>query len=212
MFNIIDIIGLIIVAVCGIIAFKNGFVKTFFGFISAFLALVLAFVFCNLGVEIIKENTGIDEWLQNTISASLNKTNENTEIDDIEYDENISATEKNALTETLENLPQNIKDIVGLEEQKEVAQKAIIEKSTDIILKILSWIIIYLVVRIVLMVVCFIFNGIMNIPFLKQINNVTGLFLGIILGLFRIYVILAFISFLVLICAPSYQISPDVGL
>lgn len=215
--NIIDLFGIIIVAVCAIIAFKKGFVKTFFGFVSTFLAIILAFVFCNLGVSIIKDNTGIDEWLEETLTTSLNaeyeeESNlENTEdiVDDVEYIEESASSkdESSILTQALEDLPQNIKDAVGLEEQKEVAKKTIIENSTEIILKILSWIIIYLVVRIVLMIICFVFNGIMNIPFLKQINNLTGLFLGIILGLFRVYVILAFISFLVTITPLDYLVN-----
>ena len=206
MFNIIELLGIIVVAICAIIAFKKGFVKTFFGFISTFLAIILAFVFCNLGVSIIKDNTGIDEWLEEALITSLNakyeESNlENSEeiLEDVEVieDDTSASDENNVLTQALENLPQNIKDVVGLEEQKEVAKKTIIENSIEIILKILSWIIIYLVVRIVLMIICFVFNGIMNIPFLKQINNLAGLFLGIILGLFRIYVALTFISFLV---------------
>lgn len=203
MFNIIDLLGIIILFISGIIAFKKGFVKTFFGFISAFLALILAFIFCNAGVVLIKENTKIDEWLETTISESLS-AHEEEQIEDNDGFEVNETTENNLLSETLQNLPQNIKDAVGLEEQKEVAKKAIVEKSIDIILKILSWIIIYLVVRIVLMVVCFVFNGIMNIPFLKQINNLTGLALGIILGLFRIYVGLAVISFLVSVIPLDY--------
>lgn len=203
MFNIIDLLGIIIVFISGIIAFKKGFVKTFFGFVSSFLALILAFLFCNMGVTLIKENTRIDEWLETTISESLSAHEEEQMEENNEF-EIEESTGNNLLTETLQNLPQNIKDTVGLEEQKEVAKKAIVEKSIDIILKILSWIIIYLVVRIVLVVVCFVFNGIMNIPFLKQINNLTGLALGIILGLFRIYVGLAFISFLVSVTPLDY--------
>ena len=60
MFNIVDIIGIIIVLICAFIAFKKGFVKTFFGFISTFVAIILAFTLCNTGVMIIKQNTGID--------------------------------------------------------------------------------------------------------------------------------------------------------
>ena len=55
----------------------------------------------------------------------------------------------------------------------------------------------YVLVRLLLLVVCLICNGIMNIAFLKQINNLAGLILGVILGLFRVYIILAVISFLV---------------
>ena len=94
-------------------------------------------------------------------------------------------------------MPENIQSMVGFEEYKENTKKTVVASATEVILKILSWIIIYVLVRLLLLVVCLICNGIMNIAFLKQINNLAGLILGVILGLFRVYIILAVISFLV---------------
>lgn len=190
MFNFVDVIGIIVVVLCAIMAYKKGFVKTFFGFISTFLAIILAFSLCNVGVSVIKDNTGIDEWIEDTITNSLNYENKATE-------DKMPKEDENNFLKTLESLPQNIQGAVGLEEYKENAKITIISNSTEIILKILSWIIIYILVKVILSILCIVFDGIMNIPFLKQINNLTGLILGAILGLFRIYVALAVISFLV---------------
>lgn len=197
MFNVIDILGILVVVISAIIAFKKGFVKTFFDFISTFIAIVLAFSLCNFGVQLIKENTTIDEWLEEVLNKSLNVSEEKNEEYVLEEDYTTSDNaNNNFLTETLENLPQNIKEIVGLEEYKENAKISIIENSIEIILKILSWIIIYVLARLILWLLCLIFNGIMSIPFLKQINNMAGLVLGAVVGLFRIYIFLAFVSFL----------------
>lgn len=197
MFNVIDILGILVVVISAIIAFKKGFVKTFFDFISTFIAIVLAFSLCNFGVQLIKENTTIDEWLEEALNKSLNVSEEKNEEYVLEKDYTTSDNaNNNFLTETLENLPQNIKEIVGLEEYKENAKISIIENSIEIILKILSWIIIYVLARLILWLLCLIFNGIMSIPFLKQINNMAGLVLGAVVGLFRIYIFLAFVSFL----------------
>lgn len=192
MINILDIIGIIIVLFSAIIAFKKGFVKTFFSFISTFVALILAFSLCNVGAKILKENTKIDEWLNETLTASLKINNE----EQIENTENENKENYNELTTTLESLPEDLKNMLDIEEYKENAKNTIIQNSIEIILKILAWIIIYVVARIILAVICIIFNGIMSIPFLKQINNLAGLGVGFILGIFRIYLILAFISFL----------------
>lgn len=187
--NIIDIIGIIIVVISGLIAFKKGFVKTFFSFISTFVALILAFALCNTGVILIKENTNIDEWLQETLTASLSSISKNEDEEETLEKESIEV-------KSFETLPQNFKDMIGLDEYKENAKNVIVEKSVDFILKILSWIIIYFVARIVLMIICTIFNSIMSIPILKQINNLAGLGVGVLLGLFRIYFVLALVSFL----------------
>lgn len=195
MFNYIDLIGILIVLICAFFAYKRGFVKTFFGFISTFVAIALAFALCNTGVQVIKDNTGIDEWLESTLTTALKSSSEE-EIKSGEVKQDI---EENNMENALKDLPENIKNFVGLEEYKENAKNTVIENSKEIILKILSWVVIYLSVRIILFIICLVCNGIMSIPFLKQINNLTGLVLGLILGLFRIYVILAIISFIITI-------------
>ena len=195
MFNYIDLIGILIVLICAFFAYKRGFVKTFFGFISTFVAIALAFALCDAGVQTIKDNTGIDEWLESTLTTALKSSSEE-EIKSGEVKQDI---EENNMENALKDLPENIKNLVGLEEYKENAKNTVIENSKEIILKILSWVVIYLSVRIILFIICLVCNGIMSIPFLKQINNLTGLVLGLILGLFRIYVILAIISFIITI-------------
>ena len=167
-------------------------------FISTFVAIILAFTLCNTGVMIIKQNTGIDEWIENTVIVSL-KIEQKEEISGDSNEEPTVSDEdnKNILENVFENLPENIQSMVGFEEYKENTKKTVVASATEVILKILSWIIIYVLVRLLLLVVCLICNGIMNIAFLKQINNLAGLILGVILGLFRVYIILAVISFLV---------------
>ena len=196
MFNYVDLIGILIVLICAFVAYKRGFVKTFFGFISTFVAIALAFALCDTGVQIIKDNTDIDEWLESTLTTALKPSSDEEEI---KSDETKQDSEENNMENALKDLPENIKKFFGLEEYKENAKNTVIENSKEIILKILSWVIIYLAVRIILFVICLVCNGIMSIPFLKQINNLTGLILGLILGLFRIYVILAIISFVITI-------------
>lgn len=194
MINILDIIGIVVVLFSTIIAFKKGFVKTFFSFASTFVALILAFSLCNIGVKILKENTKIDEWLTETLTTSLNQNN-NEQAIDVETKKDVDDQNSNEFTKGLESLPEDLKNMLNMEEYKENAKNAIIQNSIEIILKILSWVIIYVVARIILMIICIVFNGIMSIPFLKQINNLAGLGVGFILGIFRIYLILAFVSF-----------------
>lgn len=195
MINILDIIGILVVFFSAIIAFKKGFVKTFFSFASTFVALILAFSLCNTGVKILKENTRIDEWLTKTLTTSLNQNNNEQNID-IENNEKVEFPNSNEFGKALESLPEDLKNMLNVEEYKENAKNIIIQNSVEIILKILSWVIIYIISRLILMIICIIFNGIMSIPFLKQINNLAGLGVGFILGIFRIYLILAFVSFI----------------
>ena len=148
MFNYIDLIGILIVLICAFFAYKRGFVKTFFGFISTFVAIALAFALCDAGVQTIKDNTGIDEWLESTLTTALKSSSEE-EIKSGEVKQDI---EENNMENALKDLPENIKNFVGLEEYKENAKNTVIENSKEIILKILSWVVIYLSVRIILFI------------------------------------------------------------
>lgn len=185
----IDIIALLIVAVCAIIAYLKGFVKTFFGFISAILALILAcFLYKPLAVYI-KDTTDIDDWVYESI-VSLNKREAVTSGE--KNDEN----KNNHLVEMIDSLPQSINESLDLTEKKEQLIIEIATKVSEIVVNILAWIIIYVIVRVVLLILMLVFDGIMQLPFLKTVNDFAGLFLGFLMGIFRVYLLLTIIYFL----------------
>lgn len=86
--------------------------------------------------------------------------------------------------------------MIGLDKIKEEATTNLVNKIADIAINIMSWIIIYAVVRIILAIVTLVCDGIMSLPLLKTVNNLAGLVLGAIMGLFRIYLILAIVYFI----------------
>ncbi len=224
----IDLIALLIILASAGIAYYRGFVKTFFGFISAILALILACVLCKPVALQIKESTEIDDWIIESV-VSLGKGEESGEEQDKKYNEaavgaeqgenyneaavgteqdenyNEAATgteqdenydmSKNDFLSLIDNLPDMIADSFDYEAKKEETYAKVAVTISDIVINILSWVIIYTIVRIVLAIVTFICDGIMNIPVLKTINNLAGLAIGVFMGIFRIYVILAVIYF-----------------
>lgn len=215
----IDLIAILIILISTGIAYYRGFVKTFFGFISAILALILACALCKPVALKIKESTEIDEWIIESI-VSLGNGEQSGDLQDEKYnmaavgtklDEDyneaiVGAEEYDSLDETsdksqndflslIDNLPDMIADSFNYEEKKAETYEKVAIAISDTVINILSWIIIYTVVRIVLAILTFIFDGIMNIPVLKTINNVAGLAIGVFMGIFRIYVILAIIYF-----------------
>ena len=102
----------------------------------------------------------------------------------------------NKLIEFMETLPESVGEIVDFEEAKNQTILGIANKISDVVINILSWIIIYFAVRIIVAVITAVFDGIMNLPILKSINNLAGLFIGVIVGIFRIYLLLAIIYFI----------------
>lgn len=206
---IIDIIAIAFLVVSALVAYYKGFVRTFFGFISVILSILLACCFSKQVAMHIKDSTEIDEWIvQSIIEVGENAADAEKEYtilsgDNIsgeiiiEGNSKISTKENsNALIEVIETLPEAVGEIIDIEEAKEQTILTIANKISDVVINVLAWVIIYFAVRIVVAVFTAIFDGIMNLPFLKSINNLTGLIIGFIVGIFRIYLLLAIIYFI----------------
>lgn len=187
----IDIAAALIVVVAAAVAYFKGFVKTFFGFVSTILAIALACMFCKTLATYIKDNTEIDDFIMKSIISINGESSGDTNDESkptVEDSENTSIS-------IAESIPNTLNEMFGLDEMKEEATTNIVNKITDIAINILSWLIIYAVTRIVLLILTLIFDGIMSLPILKTINNLAGLVLGAIMGIFRVYFILAIVYF-----------------
>lgn len=215
MFNISDLIILLVIAVAALLGYKRGFIKTSFRMLSFIVAITISLIFYKPVAGYIKENTKVSEWIIQTITTE--ETNQDEKADyvaeedlekennnDTVIDENGSVVEnleaKYEITEemknALQNLPQNIKEYIGVNETINQAKDQLAIKIADAIINVMSLICIYLITKLVLMFVCFILDGIMQIPLLKQINEILGLILGLILGIIQVYTILAVVTFL----------------
>ena len=134
----------------------------------------------------------MDEFIINSI-ISIN----GQESGDLqEADTNVVKESGDSLTNIIDSLPNTLNNMIGLDKIKEEATTNLVNKIADIAINIMSWIIIYAVVRIVLAIVTLVCDGIMSLPLLKTVNNLAGLALGAIMGLFRIYFILAVVYFI----------------
>lgn len=209
---VIDIIAIAFVLISSFAAYKKGFVKTFFGFISVILAVLVACCFSKPVANHLKASTEIDEW----IIASITNIGESSEkLNEKEYtilsgdnisgeivieNENPLDNQENVfngeIVTFIENLPEAVGNVVDLDEMKTQTISNISIKIADVVISILAWIIIYFAVRIIVAVIAVIFDGIMSIPILKSINNLAGLIIGFIMGIFRIYLLLAIIYFI----------------
>lgn len=194
----IDIVAVLIVIIAATVAYFKGFVKTFFGFISTILAIALACLFCKTLATYIKENTEIDDFIMRSIISINSETSVDGEAsgDDVNNEKNENSAESTTSVSLAEYIPNTLNEMFELDKIKEDATANIVNKITDIVINILSWLIIYAVTRIVLLILTLVFDGIMSLPILKTINNLAGLALGAIMGIFRVYFILAIIYFI----------------
>lgn len=220
---IIDIIAILFILISALIAYKKGFVKTFFGFISVILAILVACCFSKPVANHLKKSTEIDEWIIESISnigddSKLQNNKEYTILsgDNISGEiivekEDVSEVQGNIINEDIiifiESLPEVVGDIVDLEEVKNQTISNLSVKISDVVISVLAWIIIYFAVRVVVAVITVIFDGIMSIPILKSINNLAGLIIGFVMGVFRIYLLLAIIYFISNVTSTAFFIN-----
>ena len=206
---IIDIIGLGIIAVAAFSAYRKGFVRTFFGLITVILAIILATSFHKTLAAYIKDTTDLDVWISGAITDSVTNVGQDVNSGNLtgnatqnSFDElagSIDASEFNSFLGG-ENIFSTLPDVVGsklgVDEFKENIGTNITTSVADTAINVLSWVILYIGIQIILNIAVAILDGIMSLPLLREINNIAGLAIGIVLGVFRIYIILAVIYFI----------------
>ena len=219
----VDIIALIFVGIIALVAFLRGFIKTFFGFMSVIIAIVLAVLFYKPLGDYIRKTTDIDEWLYESIvslndskekeenaSNSKGKVKQNTILKDLfsgeQSGENVTKTITDDVDfssnfqDMLDSLPESMYDslssTINFKEKKSQLIINIASKVSIVVVDVLAWVVIYVALRIILLILMLVLESLTELPVLKTINNLAGLVLGIIMGIFRLYVILAIIYFI----------------
>lgn len=220
MFNVIDIIVILIILISVFLGYKKGFVRTAVSLLSFFVAIGLALLFYKPLAIILTENTTIDDWIIMNITSNhddnenLTESSETDESGDVPMfiEEASNLTEEKEtnnlglVISMLENLPATITDKLSLEEIKSDTKQEIAYKVSELIMNLLSLIIIYIVVKVTLIIAAFILDGIMKFPILKQLNEILGMGIGAVIGFIQIYVAFAVITFISSICDISVVI------
>lgn len=185
MFNIADLIVIALILFAIFRGYKRGFIRTGFGILSFFIAILITFMFYKPVMGLIKEKTGFETWLSEYLySMNIEENNESGDASaTIESEESY-----------INNLPQVVIDMIGIEEIKENAKVTIIEKIVDFAVKLLAIIIVYILAKIILSIAVLVLDSIAKLPVLKQFNELLGLVLGGILGLIQVYTICAIIT------------------
>ena len=179
---VVDIIILIILALFILSGYKRGLTGSIIKLLSFAIAIVVAFILYNPVASSIEKNTQIDDNIKSSIINTLN--GDETE----EGKENIEQEGNNLL----QNIEQNIEQTAQEAKTQIIEQTA--EETTKTVIKVGSWLVIFLCTRIILVVVSFFVKGITKIPVIKQVDKLGGIAYGLIEGMLIVYVVLGIIS------------------
>ena len=177
---IIDLIIIGVILLFVIIGYVKGLTGSLIKIVSFALSLVVAFVLFVPVSNFVINNTQIDDNLEKTIR-------------------NIVISEE-AGNET-EKVPEAISDYINqrvdqaVDQAKQGVVNSIATDVTHTIIKAGTWIVLFLVARILLILLKFITAFITKLPVIKQFDKVGGIVYGLLEGLVITYLALAIISF-----------------
>lgn len=171
----LDVIVIAIIAISTIIGYKKGLINVIFNLCAFLVALIITIFLYTPITNFVIENTELDNKIESII-IEKGVTEEESSTEDGVIDKYVTQTVTNTKNEIVESTSTII------------AQK---------IVGILVAIALFIVIRIILIFAKVLFNGIANLPIIKQLNEVGGLAYGILRGFVIVYVALAIVFFVI---------------
>lgn len=178
---IVDLVIVAIMAICIIIGYVRGLTGSLIKILSFVLSIIIASILFIPVSNLIIDNTEIDENIETSIrNIIIDQETENEE----------------------ENMPDTITNYIGqkIEQASDDAKETIVDSTArDVTLTIVkagTWILLFIIARILLIFLRFITSLIAKLPVIKQFDKLGGIIYGILEGLIIIYLVLAIISFI----------------
>ena len=180
MFIIVDLIIIAIIAGCILAGYKRGLTGSLIKIFSFFIALIVAAVLFKPVSSIVISTTKIDENIQTSIVEVFEKDEEELE-------------EENA-SPIMEYISDEIEK--STEEKKNEIVNTSARKISINIVNVLTFIILFIGVRIVLIFVRAITDLITKLPLIKQCDKLGGILYGVLHGFVIVFIALALITFI----------------
>ena len=184
---IIDLVVVAIFAICILVGYIKGLTGSLLKIISFVLAIVIAFVLFKPVANFVIDHTNWDENLEQAIRQMVlaDETEETKEED-----------------KQNQNMPNVIVNYINdqIEKAGDEAKTAIVDATArDVTVTIInagSWVVLFIVSRIILMFIKGLANLITKLPVIKQFDKLGGIIYGLLEGLVIIYILLAIVSFI----------------
>ncbi len=178
----IDLFVIAIFLVNIMLGYKKGLINVIFSICAFFIALVLTLFLYKPVANMIIEHTTIDDQIKEIIIQ-----NNSNEAGKETQEEN-----QTELQQYIENTLQDATD-----EAKKQATTLVADTISNKAIEIITAILLFVMIRIIVIVLKFLIEGIANLPIIKQCNRVGGILYGIIKSIVIIYLLLT-ILFLVI--------------
>ena len=182
----VDIGIVAIVALSTFLGYKKGLIGVAFKIISFLIAIILAFVLCKPVSSYIMQQTIIDDKIEETIENALS----NKQVESPQEQSNTMGIPE-VITDYIQ------KEITNATVQAQNQVATVVAKNvTATAINAISFIAIFIILKIVLLVLKLFSEQLANFPIIKQFNKLGGITYGVLRGFFIIYLLLGIVSFI----------------
>ena len=195
--NWVDLVVLAIILGFAIGGLVNGFIFSLFRIVSFFLSAIIAIKFYPVVANFLMKTalyTNIKASIfKNLLQQQLDSPKVSGEVKKVAADKiinelNLPGFLKGTLIDKMPN-PTKLFDV-------RTVLEVVSDKLTGILIGIISLVVLYIIIRIGLMFVRFILQGIAKLPVFKQMDKLGGFAFGAVEGLLTIYIICAVVMLL----------------
>lgn len=163
---IVDLIILAIILLFTFLGYKRGLIKVAIKLCTFFIAIIIAFILYKPVSNVVVENTGIDESIENTIISRIlpEGLSVNDEID----------------------MQNNLPNFILKNSENTVA--SIATSFSNMLIETSCLLIIFIATKIILKFITALADLIAKLPILKQFNKLGGTIYGVLEGLFFVFI------------------------
>ncbi len=211
----IDIFIVLTIITTIVVAVRQGFVKTILGTFAFVIALGIAMLLCS-PLSGAMQKGAIGEKMEGVVHSTIDNivTEEN-------YDKLFGADEaegENAELTEDESLLRDLFDIFGAEEKydeiesgykgwvsdglenaRDYLKENVTETGVRVCCNVISFLILFIIARILLKVAEVVLDKVVELPVLKQANAVLGVVAGVLLAVFRVFLVCVIIKFITIV-------------
>lgn len=184
---IIDLVIVALIAICILIGYHKGLTGSLLKIISFVAALVIAFVLFKPVANFVIDKTEWDENIEQSIRQMAVKEQESGNGEEQEEKEEMPSVITNYINQAVEN---------AANDAKEAVIDATARNVSITIINAGTWIVLFLVARIALLLVKGLAGLLTSLPVIKQFDKAGGIIYGLLEALIILYVLLALLSFI----------------
>ena len=180
---------LFILVACAFNGYKSGAIKIAFALIASVLGVLLAMLFFEPFGDFLKENTQINEIVEDGIYDLIVEYMQSDELD-----KKADELTGDMLSEV--PLPKQISEMLLKNNNEETVKQLGAESIADyiskelanMVIKVISFVILYILISLALRIIISLADAITKLPVVKEVNKLVGVVVGLLEGLVIVWI------------------------